>query len=175
MRVLAIICVVASALPVSALTVKPLTFPELVHESAAVVHGRVGEVRGQWTIDRRGIESLVVVQVIDYLKGRWGGEVTVRVPGGQVGSFVNVIPGAPRLTAGDQVVLFLKADGPAVPVITGTSQGVYRVTTDRSGGLMIVPPIVEPAPGLTPRGDPGRRPLPLPAFADAVRRAEAAR
>lgn len=175
MRVLAIICVLACALPVSALTVKPLTFPELVHESAAVLHGRIAEVRGQWTADRRGIESLVVVQAIDYLKGRWGGEVTVRVPGGQVGTLVNLIPGAPKLAAGDQVVLFLKADGPAVPVITGTSQGVYRVTADPSGGLMIVPPVVETGAALTPRGDLNRRPLPLPAFAEAVRRAEAAR
>jgi hypothetical protein len=174
MRLLAIICVLACGLPVSALTVKPLTFPELVHESAAVVHGRVAEVRGQWTADRRGIESLVVVHAIDYLKGRWGGEVTVRVPGGQVGTFVNLIPGAPKLTAGDQVVLFLKADGPSMPVITGTSQGVYRVAADGSGGAMIVPPVVETGTA-TPRGDVNRRPLPLPAFVEAVRRAEAAR
>ena len=175
MRALVVICVLACGLPVSALTIKPLSFPELVNESAAVVHGRIAEVRGQWTADRRGIESLVVVQAIDYLKGRWGGEVTVRVPGGQVGTFVNLIPGAPRLVAGDRVVLFLKADGPAVPIITGTSQGVYRVTSDASGALLIVPPLVEPGMPRTPRGDPSRRPLSLPDFAEAVRRAEAAR
>lgn len=175
MRVLVIFCVFVAGLPLSALTVKPLAFPELVHASAAVVHGRIVDVRGQWTADRRGIESLVVVEAIDYLKGRWGSEITVRVPGGQVGTFVNLIPGAPRLVAGDQVVLFLKADGPAVPVITGTSQGVYRVTSDASGALLIVPPVVETGTALTPRGDPGRRPLPLAAFADAVQRAEAAR
>lgn len=175
MRLLLSICVILTGLPLSALTVKPLSFPELVSESAAVVHGRVAEVRGQWTADRRGIESLVVVRAIDYLKGRWGSEVTVRVPGGQVGTFVNLIPGAPKLIAGDEVVLFLKTDGPTVPVITGTSQGVYRVHADASGGLTIVPPPVEGATALLSRGDPGRRPLSLPAFADAVRRAEAAR
>lgn len=175
MRVLVFICVLVAGLPLSALTVKPLSFAELVHESAAVVHGRITDVHGQWTADRRGIESLVVVQAIDYLKGRWGGEVTLRVPGGQVGTYVNLIPGAPRLVAGDHVVLFLKADGPAVPVITGTSQGVYRVTSDASGALLIVPPVIEVGTALTPRGDPGRRPLPMTAFADAVRRAEAAR
>jgi hypothetical protein len=175
MRALVLIGVLAAGLPLSALTVKPLSFPELVNESAAVIHGRIAEVRGQWTADRRGIESLVVVQAIEYLKGGWGGEVTVRVPGGQVGTFVNLIPGAPKLVAGDHVVLFLKADGPAVPVITGTSQGVYRVATDASGGLMIVPPLVETGTSPTARGDLARRPLPLPAFAEAVRRAEAAR
>lgn len=175
MRALVLLCVLAAGLPVSALTVKPLSFPELVGESAAVVHGRISDVRGQWTADRRGIESLVVVQAIDYLKGQWGSEVTVRVPGGQVGTFVNLIPGAPKLVAGDRVVLFLKAEGPAVPVITGTSQGVYRVAADPSGVLTVVPPIIDAATARTSRGDQARRPLSLPAFAEAVRRAEAAR
>ena len=68
------------------------------------------------------------------------------------------------------------ADGPAVPVITGTSQGVYRVTIDgRSGAPMVVPPVIETGAPTTSRGDLSRRPLSLPAFADAVRRAEAAR
>ena len=176
MRAIVIACVIAAGLPLSALTVKPLSFPELVAESGAVVHGRVAEVRGQWTTDRRGIESLVTVDAIDYLKGHWGGQVTVRVPGGQVGTFINLIPGAPRLAEGDRVVLFVKASGPSIPVITGTSQGVYRVAMDaQSGTAMVVPPIVEAGAPLTPRGDLARRPLSLPAFADAVRRAEAAR
>ena len=176
MRAIVVAFFVALGLPLSALTVKPLTFQELVGESGAVVHGRVADVHGQWTADRRGIESLVVVEAIDYLKGSWGGQVTVRVPGGHVGPFVNLIPGAPSFAEGDRVVLFLKADGPAVPVITGTSQGVYRVTIDgRSGAPMVVPPVIETGAPTTSRGDLSRRPLSLPAFADAVRRAEAAR
>ena len=51
---------------------------------------------------------------------------------------VNIIPGAPKFAEGDQVVLFLKVDGPSIPIVTGTTQGVYRVTTDprerRPGG-----------------------------------------
>jgi hypothetical protein len=176
MRAIFVACIILFGLPLSALTVKPLSFEELVGESAAVVHGRVADVRGQWTADRRGIESLVVVDAIDYLKGSWGGQVTVRVPGGQVGTFVNLIPGAPRFAEGDRVVLFLKANGPAVPVITGTSQGVYRVAIDqRSGAPMVVPPVTEPGASVTVRGDLSRRPLSLPAFAEAVRRAGAAR
>jgi hypothetical protein len=176
MRAIVIACAVAAGLPLSALTVKPLSFPELVAESGAVVHGRVAEVRGQWTADRSGIESLITIDAIDYLKGQWGEHVTVRVPGGQVGTFINLIPGAPRLAEGDRVVLFLKASGPSIPVITGTSQGVYRVAMDtQSGTAMVVPPVVEAGAVVTPRGDLARRPLSLPAFADAVRRAEAAR
>ena len=85
MRPLIIACLLALGGPLSALTVKPLTFAELVHESTVVLYGRVLDVRGQWTADRRGIESLVVIDVAEYLKGTLGDVVTVRVPGGQAG------------------------------------------------------------------------------------------
>src|SRR5262245_22103576 len=96
MRVLLVVCLLGCGVRLSALTVKPLTFTELVQESSAVVHGRVIEVRGQWTADRGSIESLVVVEVATSIKGALGDRVVVRVPGGQVGKFVNIIPGAPR-------------------------------------------------------------------------------
>ena len=171
MRGIILICVLATGVPLSAITVKPLSFAELVDGSTAVVHGRVSEVRGQWTADRHGIDSLVTIDVIDYLKGSLGDHVTVRVPGGRAGGMVNVIPGAPTFAEGDQVVLFLKAEGPSIPVVTGTTQGVYRVTTDpRSGGLMVMPPLVDAAvTGRVVRGDLHRRPLAMDAFSAAVK------
>ena len=175
MRVLIIACLIAAAAPLSALTVRPLSFDQLVDQSVAIVHGRVHDVRGQWTADRRGIESLVTVEVHDYLKGGLGERITVKVPGGEAGGSVNIIPGAPRLSRGDEVVLFLTTNGPSIPVITGTSQGVYRVTTEaRSGARLVVPPVIEAA-GPVVRGDHTRRPMPIPAFTEAVRAAGAAR
>lgn len=178
MRALVVALILASSFPLSAITVKPMSFAELVDDSAAVVHGRVTEVRGQWTADRQGIESLVRVEAVDYLKGNLGDDITVRVPGGQVGTFVNIIPGAARFADGDRVVLFLKVTGPSIPIVTGTTQGVFRVTTDpASGGLLVVPPIVgtSGAPGPVVRGDPARRPLSMAAFASAVRTAQVSR
>ena len=177
MRGLILVCLVALSAPLSAITIKPLSFTELVDGSAAVVHGRVSAVRGQWTADRHGIDSLVSIDVIDYLKGGLGERVTVRVPGGQVGGVVNIIPGAPKFAEGDQLVLFLKVDGPSIPIVTGTTQGVYRVTTDpRSGGLMVVPPLVDAAgAGRIVRGDLSRRPLAMDAFSAAVKSAQVAR
>lgn len=175
MRVVLISLLIAAAAPLSALTVKPLTFNELVTASAAVLHGRVHDVRAQWTADRRGIESLVDIEVVDYLKGGLGEQVTVRVPGGRVGTFVNLIPGAPQFHQGERVILFLTVNGPTIPVVTGTSQGVYRVR-DGEGGPVVTPPVLERAVlAATTRGDVARRPMALGAFAEAVRRAETAR
>lgn len=178
MRALVALLILASSLPLSAITVKPMSFVELVDESMAIVHGQVAEVHGQWTADRRGIESLLRVEAVAYFKGDLGDTITVRVPGGQVGMRVNIIPGAARFSAGDRVVLFLKATGPSIPIVTGTTQGVFRVTADhRSGELMVVPPIIgtEGAPGRLVRGDSARRPLPMAAFQAAVRTAQVGR
>ncbi|MDH4066264.1 MAG: hypothetical protein OEW19_17820 [Acidobacteriota bacterium] len=178
MRAFVVACLLTVSAPLSAITVKPLSFTELVEVSTAVVHGRVSGVVGQWTPDRRGIESLVTVEVIDYFKGNLGARVTVRVPGGRAGGFVNLIPGAPRLAQGDAVVLFLTATGPSIPVVTGTTQGVYRVTADsRTGGLVVVPPLIDTgaSAGRLVRGDRARRPVPIDSFEAAVASAQVGR
>jgi hypothetical protein len=157
------------------MVVRPLTFDQLVGESTAIVYGRVADVRGQWTADRQGIDSLLTVESIEYFKGSLGETVTVRVPGGQVGTLVHVLPGAPRFNAGDMVVLFLKASGPSIPIVTGTTQGVFRVTADpRTGDRLVLPPAVHAAPN-TSRGDLSRRPIGLETFGSAIRGAGAAR
>ena len=157
-------------MPAQAVTVVPLSFEELVRQSSAVIYARVVDVRGQWTDDRRSIDSLVTVEVIKGLKGTSASELTVTVPGGQVGRYVNLLPGAPTFTRGDLTVLFLTARGARLPVTTGFTQGVYRVIRDASSGVTLVaPPAVEPAGKPIVRGDTRRKPVSLTAFESAVR------
>ncbi len=158
---------------VDATTVVPLSFAQLVSESSAVVYGRVSDVHSQWTADRRFIESVVSVEVIKGMKGGTGDRVAFTVPGGQVGRYLNVIPGAPMFTAGDVAVFFLTAHGARLPVTTGLTQGVYRVQRDSSGALVVMPPIVETA-GRIVRGDVTRKPVSLSTFENSVRTIEAA-
>ncbi|MEZ5287244.1 MAG: hypothetical protein R2712_21070, partial [Vicinamibacterales bacterium] len=111
-----------------------------------------------------------------YFKGDFGPRVTVRVPGGEAGGFVNLVPGAPRFADGEDVVLFIKASGPAIPVVTGTTQGVFRISRDsRTGGLVVVPPLVEAGTARVSRGDTIRRPMALQAFGQAVAGVQVAR
>jgi hypothetical protein len=178
MRFLVLPLVLWLSVPLGAITIQPLSFEELVTDSSAVVYGRIAGVRGQWTSDRQGIDSLVTVETLEYFKGALGDAVTVRVPGGQVGPIVHVLPGAPTFATGDRVVLFLKAVGPSIPIVTGTTQGVFRVARDsRTGAPMVVPPIVgrNSPPGPVVRGAPSRRPLSLAEFGAAVRDAGVAR
>jgi hypothetical protein len=166
--VLSVICLLATS--VDATTVAPLSFEQLVSESSAVVYGRVSDVRSQWTADRRFIESVVSIEVIKGMKGGASETIAFTVPGGQVGRYRNIIPGAPMFAPGDLAVFFLTAHGARLPVTTGLTQGVYRVQRDAaSGAMLVVPPIVETA-GKIIRGDVNRKPVSLAAFEGSVRK-----
>ena len=82
-----------------ATTVAPLSFEQLVNESQSVVYGRVSDVRAQWTDDRRFIESVVTVEILRGMKGSAGESMAFTVPGGQVGRYMNLVPGAPMFHA----------------------------------------------------------------------------
>lgn len=158
-----------------AVLVVPMTFEQLVSEASAVVFGRVTDVRGQWTPDRQSIDSIVRVDALQYLKGEMGAAVVLRLPGGEAGGRIQVIPGAPTLRSGDWVVLFLKSRGPALLTPVGFTQGVFRVLRDpRSGAMLVTPPPLKASQaGRIIRGAAGRRALSVEAFAAAVRSVEA--
>ena len=107
---------------------------ELARDAQAIVHGRVVAVESQWAEGRRrSIETLVTLQIEDHLKGQFGSEVTFKVPGGQLGPYRTIMPGAPGFAEGEDVIVFLASRGPAVPWLVGLGQGVYRVTTSADG------------------------------------------
>ena len=166
-----------AAFRAEAITVVPMTFEELVGSAAAVVYGRVADVRGQWTADRRSIDSIVTVEPLKYLKGDLGAQITLRLPGGEAGGTINILPGAPSLRAGDRAVLFIATHGPAIPTTLGLGQGVFRVLRDSRTGTTIVspPPLKASDAGRILRGASGRRPLSLDEFDAAVRTLASAR
>lgn len=153
----------------SAMVVVPAGFSEMVTASDLVVHGRVVAIRPQLVGDRRTIETLVTVAVVDALKGQPGETVYFRVPGGQVGRYRRVMVGAPEFAEGDEVVVFLKGRAPAMPFPFGLSQGVYRVVHGGGGAALVTPPAISDAPGRVVRGDVSRRPIELSDFARNVR------
>jgi hypothetical protein len=162
------LCLMA-AVPMSAMVVVPAEFSEMVTASELVVHGRVVGIRSQVVGDRRTIETVVTVAVLDALKGQPGDTVYFRVPGGQVGRYRRLMMGAPEFVSGEEIVLFLKGRAPSVPFPFGLSQGVYRVVHDAGGRSLVTPPTIAEAAGRVVRGDPSRRPVELSIFARNVR------
>lgn len=160
-------CVMAGS--ASATVLLPADFTTVVAESATIVHGRVVDVSSGLTGPRRTIESLVTVHVIESLKGASTTDATVtfRVPNGQVGRYRRVLIGAPEFARGDEVVVFLHGQAPAVPTLFGLSQGVYRVVRDARAAPVVIPaPVSARGIGVerVVRGDPVRRPMPVDEF-----------
>lgn len=169
LALLACLAIGFSTADTSAMVVVPAGFSEMVTASDLVVHGRVTAIRPQLVGDRRTIETVITVVVVDALKGQSGATVYFRVPGGQVGRYRRIMPGAPEFAEGDEVVLFLRGHAPAIPFPFGLSQGVYRVVRGAGGSTLVTPPAIAEVPGRVVRGDPSRRPIELSVFAQSVR------
>ena len=162
------------AVPSSATTIVPADLGALSHDAIAIVRGRVAAVDGRWTDDRRTIETIVTLDVDEYLKGDLGRAVQFRVPGGLLGRFRSIVVGAPRFAVDDRVIVFLGSRGPMIPFIVGFSQGIYRVVRDGSRDTWrVTPPLMPSAAIDSPvrivRGDPARVPLALDEFEARVR------
>ena len=159
-----------TAVALEATVILPANLGELVTGARAIVHGHVVAVEPRWVDGRRQIETLVTLHAEEYLKGDLGSDVTFKVPGGQMGPYRSVMVGAPTFHEGDEVVVFLNAQGPTVPWISGLNQGVFRVGDDGSGAKVVVPGVSLAAgePQIV-RGDPSRARVGLEAFTDRVR------
>ena len=157
----------------SAMTYVSVDFQTLVGEAHAIAVGHVVAVEPRWREGRRGIETALTFEVEQYLKGDLGRTVTFAVPGGQLGRYRSVMPGAPVISEGDELVLFLTGSASSHTHVLGLSQGVFRIMTDRVRGVrLIVPEIPASAQaGATRiiRGDPARRPMSFEQFAGTVR------
>jgi hypothetical protein len=173
MRILtAAIGICSMAVSLGATVLIPIGFDDLIRESHVILHGTVISVRPEWRAGRRGIESIVTVRVEGRLKGTAGDEVSFRTPGGRMGRYRSILVGAPELQLGDEVVLFLAAQGSGLRVV-GLNQGVFRIVGGTSGEKRVLPPLVQSPPGEpvpVVRGDPTRAVPTLAEFSADVRR-----
>ena len=174
MRLVLLIPLLLGFVPaLSATVLIPSEFREIVSGSQIIVYGRVSDIRPEWIDGRRRIESVITLDAASFYRGTSARSVTFRVPGGQIGRYKSVTVGAPEFKAGDEVVLFLKAQGPSVPQVFGLNQGVFRVKVDdRTGRRLVTQPIVMAtgtAPQRVVRGARDRQPLPLDQFAAQIR------
>jgi hypothetical protein len=173
MRVLTVLAFVLWFVPsLTATVLLPAEFREIVAGSQIIVHGQVVDVRAEWVDGRRRIESLITVRPSAFVRGTPTAAVTFRVPGGQIGRYKSMTVGAPSFAAGEEVVLFLRSSGPAMPRVFGLNQGVFRVRVDARGARTVsTAPVMARGdePQRVVRGALDRRPMPLAQFTSQVR------
>jgi hypothetical protein len=114
-----------------------LSLEDMVDQSDVIAIGNCVETRSVW-VDRT-LVTLATVSVSETLKGAQTGNLTVVLPGGadmnrQVPVAVSY-PGAPRITPGENVFLFLNSDvdyGLGYNV-AGFAQGKFSIVSDEDG------------------------------------------
>lgn len=110
----------------------PASVEELARASSAVVRGRVVSASASWSRDHRRIDTRVEIEVVSAWRGTPPARLVVAVPGGEAGGLAQRVAGAPRLTPGEEVVLFLWGGGAGRPYrVTGLAQGKFEVSGAR--------------------------------------------
>lgn len=119
-----------------------LSLEDMVNQSDVIAIGNCLETRSVW-VDRT-LVTLATVSVSETLKGSESTSLTVVLPGGADANrkFPVAVsyPGAPRLTPGEDVFLFLTSDSDFVGggyMVTGFSQGKFSIVGDEDGEPMV--------------------------------------
>jgi hypothetical protein len=120
-----------------AATVQRLDFAGLTHLSTHVVTGRVLSSAPQWTADGAAVVTLHQIAVAAAWKGEAGDTLAVRTPGGRMGDYVMIMPGAPELQDGDTVLLFLERNDAGSFDVVSLAQGSFRVATAPDGTFVV--------------------------------------
>jgi hypothetical protein len=110
--------------------------PELVSRSTSIVHGVVVETHSQWEEGGGEIYTYVTLSAQEVMKGSRpeATTVTFRQIGGQVGDRVVYVPGTPRFSAKQEVLVFLTGlDKGGYPQVMGIYQGAFRPGSNVAG------------------------------------------
>ena len=114
-----------------------LSLEDMVNQSDVIAIGNVVDTKSVWA--DRSLVTLATVSVGEALKGSETGNLTVVLPGGVDANrkfpVAMSYPGAPRLTPGEDVFLFLNAnsDFGGGYTVAGFSQGKFSIVTDEDG------------------------------------------
>ncbi|HEY7784449.1 MAG TPA: hypothetical protein VIB00_06975 [Pyrinomonadaceae bacterium] len=119
-----------------------LSIEQMVNQSDLIAIGNCRETRSVW-IDRN-LVTLATIAVGETLKGDATSQLTVVLPGGADANrripVAMTYPGAPRITPGEDVFLFLTRDdefGGGSYTIAGFSQGKFSIVKDEEGREII--------------------------------------
>jgi hypothetical protein len=114
-----------------------LSINDMTDQSDLITIGTCVDTRSVW-IDRT-LVTLATISVAETLKGAGQGTITVALPGGIDANrkfpVAMSFPGAPRITAGEDVFLFLTDDAETIGsyTVTGYSQGKFSIAKDEEG------------------------------------------
>lgn len=123
-------------LSLSATSVVPPTFEELVNESEYVVRTVVKSISYEQreSNGQNLIYTLVEFEVREVVAGTPPRPLVLRMLGGQVGDEVLEVSGAPKFVAGQEDILFVRGNGRQFTPLTAMMHGRYPVLKEAATG-----------------------------------------
>lgn len=125
-----------------ATSVVKMSLRDLAKNSESIVLARVEDSSARYEANKE-IYTYITLRVLDPVKGMKAEHgknavpdqmITIRQIGGIVANIASVVPGMPKFTKGEEVVVFLsKKDSAGYPWVMGLQQGKYSVVTDDQG------------------------------------------
>jgi hypothetical protein len=125
---------------ITATTVIPPTFEQLVQQAELIFEGTVTDVKSVWEGEgaQRHIDTYVTFQVADSVKGDAGSSYTIRMLGGTVGDETMLVTDTPKFNVGDREILFVEHNFDQFVPLVGISHGRFHVQSDKETGRDIV-------------------------------------
>jgi hypothetical protein len=138
------------AAPTHATTIRRMGLPEMVQQAGNVVRARALENRVRTDPDTLHHYTITLFETLEAGKGKMrpGELFEVEIIGGEApgSGYATTIAGAPRFSAGEEVVLFTRPGRGERKHLIGFSQGALRVRElDGQKVLVSVPVAVDPA------------------------------
>ena len=136
-RVWAVIALLAfAAAPLTATSVIPPTFENLVDNASDIFIGRVARVESRWVDTPWGavIFTYVTFDIEQSMKGTARVQTTLQFRGGTVGDVTLHIADMPEFRVGDRDLLFV-GDRTAVSPLIGFMHGRFRIQHDALGNV----------------------------------------
>jgi len=124
----------------SATTVIPPTFDQLVQQAELIFQGTATNVRCVWEGEgaQRHISTYVTFQIAESVKGNPGSSYTIRLLGGTVGDETMEVTDTPKFKVGDRDILFVEHNNEQFVPLVGINHGRFHVQRDEQTGRDIV-------------------------------------
>ena len=130
-----LIAILLGALGLSGATLEKLSLDDIIEKSTSIVRGKVVGAR---TVTRGPlIYTLSDVEILEQWKGAERSAVEVATPGGSRSGLKQHFSGAPTLSGDREYVLFLWTSKSGINHVIGLSQGVFTVSADENGNVVV--------------------------------------
>jgi hypothetical protein len=127
---------VLAAISAGASTVERLSLDQLIEHADVIVRGRVEDITAR-SAPRGRARTFISLTVEKQFKGTPQNTVFIEQPGGATGDIALAVPGLPKFSTGENVIVFLKRRRDGAFAVVGDTQGKFNAKTG-SGGNEIV-------------------------------------